>query len=215
MEAIMSANERTALPESVLAHYNAHYCNDSYTAFRNRLSDMLAARDFNGREGYEYTVMNLLIEASFERSSAALYDGAEENLYKMLRLLSERLIPLAQAHLAHFGSPPNVEGRDTGTDWLLWQLGRAQECAEDAVKEASDVRSWRGRVAYAWANAAAFLLHAASAILIESNDDSYALEKLHRAVQQIGYAVEDGNAHGLHIGSTFLKWITSRVSLRG
>jgi hypothetical protein len=211
----MSESDRTALPREVLARYNAAYNNDSYLAFKSALTALLDARRMDGAAEYEYTVMNLLIEASFERSGGELYRGAELSLVRMLRLMGERLIPLALAHLAHFGTADRRAGMEAPTDWVLWTLSRAQECAEDGAAETSDVGSWRGRAAYFYASAAALLLHTSQAVLVESHYDSYPLEKLDRAMQHLAYAAREMKAHGMGISDDYMDWLAALVKARG
>ncbi len=152
--------------------YNAHFSNISYRAFHNALVESSRYRQLSTTRNDEQFIdvtMNLLIDASFERSGAEYYNGSEVQLMAQIVHLDSRLTTLARVHLMNFGGSP-LEGAEQA-------LIDARLLAETAAQKAGDIRSWRGRVAYAWVNAAMFLLHAAFAILDENHVASYPLKK--------------------------------------
>ncbi len=179
------------IPQHVYDWYNSHYCNASYRAFRDALTEsarygQLSATQSN--DEFIGDIMNLLIDASFERSGAERHYGAEAQLIQQIAHLDSRLTTLARVHLMNFGGSPKEEVEQALLD--------ARLLAETAAQKASDIHSWRGRVAYAWASAAMFLLHAAFAILIENVNDLYTLEKVDRALDHLRNGLIEAKQNG-------------------
>ncbi len=151
------------VPQRVYDWYNSHYCNASYRAFRDALTESAHYGQLSTAQSNDEFIgdtMNLLIDASFERSGAERHYGAEAQLMQQIAHLDSRLTTLAHVHLMNFDGSPQEE--------VEHALAEARSLAETAAQKASDIHSWRGRVAYAWASAAMFLLHAAFAVLIEN-----------------------------------------------
>src|SRR5207249_841763 len=123
---------------------------------------------------------------------------------RIIRLLGTELVTLAQAHLSSFGPPPRQQPSSVDQVWT--QLAHAQVVTEDAVCLANDLSGWRGRTAYAWANAAAYLLQAASAILLECRYDDYLLEKLDRGLGQLQNGVIDAQTNHVAFSPDFMTW---------
>ncbi len=73
---------------------------------------------------------------------------------------------------------------------------------------------WRGRTAYAWANAAAYLLQAASTVLLECRYDDYLLEKLDRALQQFENGVTDAQTNHVAFSPDFMTWMRDLTKAR-
>jgi hypothetical protein len=201
----------STIPQEVLDFYNRNYRNGTYTAFSARLKRVTAGDTAYG-DAFEQMIMHLLIDSSLERSGAAFYKGAEHSLMRLIRPLSTELVTLAQAHLSNFG--PSPKQRPSSVDQVWTQLAHAQVITEDAVCLASDLSGWRGRTAYAWANAAAYLLQAASAFLLECRYDDYLLEKLDRGLQQLQNGVIDAQAKRVAFASDFVRWIRELVKAR-
>ena len=199
------------IPQEVLDAYNRNYRNGTYTACGAWLKHATAGDTAYG-DAFEQMIMNLLIDAALERSGAAFYKGAERSLMRLIHPLNAELVTLAQAHLSGFGPQPTQQPSSVDQVWT--QLAHAQMVAEDAVCLASDLSGWRGRTAYAWANAAAYLLQAASAILLECRYDDYLLEKLDRGLQQLQNGVIDAQANRVAVASDFVRWIRELVKAR-
>ncbi len=179
------------IPQRVYAWYNAHYCNASYRAFRDALTELAHYGQLSTTQSNDEfigDIMNLLIDASFERSGAERHHGAEVQLMQQIAHLDSRLTTLARIHLMNFGGSAKEETEQALLD--------ARLLAETAAQKASDIHSWRGRVAYAWANAAMFLLHAAFAILIENVNDVYTLEKVDRALDHLRNGLIEAKQNG-------------------
>lgn len=203
----MSPNHGS-IPRSVLDHYNSSYNNQTYRIFRDKLRGLIGMDD--ERLG---AVMNLLIDASFERGGANCYAGAEASLMVEITPLGQRIIDLALAHLMHFGPKPQ-RPQETLQTTAHEQLRMAQTLTEQVASTASDLRSWRGRVAFAWTSAATYLLHAASAVLLDSHYDSYPAEKLDRALEQVYIGVLEAKAHGFMLPPAFVLGIKSITRAR-
>ncbi len=201
----------STIPQEVLDFYNRNYRNGTYTAFSARLKSTIAG-ETQYSDAFEQTVTQLLIDASLERSGAAFYKGAENSLMRLIRPLSAELVTLAQAHLSNFG--PSPKQQPSSVDQVWTQLAHAQVITEDAVCLASDLSGWRGRAAYAWANAAAYLLQAASAVLLECRYDDYLLEKLDRGIAQLQNGVMDAQANRVAFSPYFMTWVRQLVNAR-
>ena len=193
------------IPQPVLDDYNRHFNNRTYRAFSDRLHRFAAADPTYG-EVFIDTALNLLIDSSLERAGAVFYQGAEQSLLAHLRPASSDLMSLALAHLANFGPAPDPAPVSL-EDGVEAQITSAREYAEEAACAASDLPSWRGRVAFMWASAAAYLLFAASAILVESHYDSYPLEKLDRGLAHFRNGASEAHSHGFRLSTPFLDWI--------
>jgi hypothetical protein len=131
---------------------------------------------------------------------------------RLIRPLGTELVTLAQAHLSNFGPQPRQQPSSVDQVWT--QFAHAQIVTEDAVCLASDLSGWRGRTAYAWANAAAYLLQAASAILLECRYDDYLLEKLDRGLQQFQNGVIDAQNNRVAFATNFMAWVRRLVNSR-
>ena len=199
------------IPQEVLDRYNRHYRNGTYIAFGARLKHVTAGETAYG-DAFEQMVMNLLIDAALERSGTAFYKGAERSLIRLIRPLGTELVTLAQAHLSNCGPQPRQHSSSVDQVWT--QLAYAQVVTEDAASLASDLSGWRGRSANAWANAAAYLLQAASAILLECRYDDYLLEKLDRGLHQLQNGIIDGQANHVAFAPDFMRWIRQLVKVR-
>jgi len=179
------------VPQRVYDWYNAHYCNASYRAFRDALTESAHYGQLSTTQSNDEFIgntMNLLIDASFERSGAERHHGAEAQLMQQISHLDSRLTTLARVHLMNFNGSPQEEVEQV--------LLAARLLAETAAQKASDIHSWRGRVAYAWASAAMFLLHAALAVLIENVNDVYTLEKVDRALDHLRNGLIEAKQNG-------------------
>jgi hypothetical protein len=194
------------IPQDVLNHYNESYDKHTYNAFRDELIAASKQDSIQGGLEWENAVLNLLIDASFERSGAKFYEGAERSLMGLIGVGNHNLLALALGHLSNFGRFKPVTVDNTEKE-VLSTLQAAQRLAEAATQQASVIQSWRGRVAFAWASAAAYLLQAANTILTDTHYDSYPLEKVDRSLVYFRNAVSDAKASGMHISSHFVDWI--------
>jgi hypothetical protein len=195
----------SAVPQRIYDWYNAHYSNVSYRAFRDALTESAGYGDLSDTETNEEFItatMNLLIDASFERSGAEHYQGAEARLMDKIAALDSRLTTLARIHLLKFG--------DSEQEAVEQALKEARAEVEAAARQAGDLHSWRGRVAFAWAYAAAYLLHAAQAILNDKNANSYPLEKLDRAMFHLQNGIIEAEQNGVAFETWFLELVKPR-----
>lgn len=208
MQAHPSASSLT-VPQHIYDWYNSHYSNISYRAFRDALVESAhygTLSPTQSNEDFITATMNLLIDASFERSGAEFYSGSEARLMHQIAHLDSHLTTLARIHLMNFGGSAQEETEQA--------LIEARLLAETAAQKASDIRSWRGRVAYAWASAAMFLLHAAFAVLADSYAASYPLEKLDRALDHLHNGVIEAEQNGFTLTDPFIAWIRGLVKSR-
>ena len=204
----------TTIPSEVYNHYNARYNNYTYRLFEAKLLKLTAESAVYGGHAFVHTTLNLLIDASLERSGAAFYAGAEASLMQLIRLISPDLVALARQHLENFAPSTQPELPQTETEQAIHEIVYAQESLDLAVCKVSEVHSWRGQVAYYWVSAAAYLLQAAAAVLVESHYDSYPLEKLDRAMSQLQSAALEAQAHRFAFASEFVVWMRCLVKAR-
>jgi len=198
-----------AVPQRVYDWYNAHYSNVSYRTFREALTGSARYGELSETESNDEFItiaMNLLIDASFERSGAEHYQGAEAQFMERLAHLDSRLTTLARIHLLKFGGSPQ--------EAVEQALKEARMHVEAAAQKAGELHSWRGRVAFAWASAAAYLLHAALAILDETNANSYPLEKLDRALTHLQNGIVEAEQNDVAFADGFTLWIRHLVKTR-
>ena len=198
-----------AVPQRVYDWYNARYSNVSYRTFRDALTASArygALAETETNDEFLTATMNLLIDASFERSGAEHYQGTETQLMERLAHLDSRLTTLARIHLLRFGGSPQ--------EAVEQALKEAQMHVESAVQKAVELHSWRGRVAFAWASAAAYLVHAALTILNDNNTDSYPLEKLDRALTHLQNGIVEAEQNGITFADGFSAWIRHLVKAR-
>jgi hypothetical protein len=199
--------ESLNIPQFVLDHYNAHYTNTSYRAF----SEALAACLPGGTAHPDHVaIMNMLIDAAFERSGAELYSGAAMQLGAALMIYANpELFALAEQHLRQFNDSADETVLTAG---LLHTLEALRVLAESGIRAASDHHGWRGRVAFWWLSAIASTAQAAHAVLSESHS-SYVQEKLTTAVLHVRNGVSEGATAGLIMSHPVMNWF-SRFSIR-
>jgi hypothetical protein len=202
-------NPRLTVPQRVYDGYNARYDNETYRAVRAVLVASshygpLSANQSN--EEFITVLMNLLIDASFERCGTECYAGSEARLMAALDPLDSRIITLVRLHLANFDVPQHLHATRA--------LQNVREAADAAVQVTSEIPAWRGRVAYAWASAALYLSHAAQTILEDTNADSYPLEKLDRALDHLQNGVIEAEQNGVSFSDPFTTWIHALVKAR-
>ncbi len=195
------------IPQTVLDHYHAHYNNMTYRAF----SDALVASLPGGAAHPDHVaIMNLLIDAAFERSGAEIYCGAAVQLgAALMTYANPELFALAEQHLRQFHDAADETVLTAG---LLHTLEALRVLAESAVRAASDHHGWRGRVAFWWLSAIASIAQAAHAVLSESHT-SYIQEKLTAAVLYLRNGVSEGAVAGLIMSHPVMNWF-NRFSIR-
>lgn len=205
---------QSIIAPEVYLHYNTRYNNYTYRLFEGKLLKLTAESQRHGGHAFRHTVLNLLIDASLERSGATFYAGAEASLMQLIRPISPDLVAFARQHLDNFAASTQPELPQTETEFALHEIQYAQESVDAAVCQASDVHSWRGRVAYYWVSAAAFLLQAASAVLVESHYDDYPLEKLDRAMSLFQHGILEAQANRFGFAAEFVSWMRQIVKAR-
>ncbi len=199
------STESLNIPQAVLEHYHSHYNNVTYRAF----ADALAASLPGGTAHPDHVaVMNLLIDTAFERSGAALYEGAAMQLgAALMPYANPELFALAEQHLHQF----NMAADETVlTAGLLHTLDTIRTLADAAVRAASE--GWRGRVAFWWLSAIAAIAQAAHAVLSEAHS-SYVQEKLTTAILYLRNGLSEGTAAGLIMAHPVMNWFV-RFSIR-
>jgi len=184
---------QVTIPQPVCDWYNTHFSNSSYRAFGQALNEsaqygQLSDEQTNGE--FIEQAMNLLINASLERSGATYYQNAENELIALIEQLDSRLLTLARLHLTNFDKFTQEK-----TEQALLE---ARTSAEVVARQASDLQSWRGRVAYAWISAATFLLHAAYAVLTDQTNEHYTLEKVGRAFEHLKSGMNEAEQNHWH-----------------
>jgi hypothetical protein len=199
--------ESLNIPQPILDHYNTHYNNTTYRAF----ADALAASLPGGAAHPDHVaVMNLLIDAAFERSGAALYQGAAMQLgAALIPYANPELFTLAEQHLHPFNM---VADEAVLTAGLLHTLESLRTLADAAVRAASEHHGWRGRVAFWWLSAIAAIAQAAHAVLSEAHN-SYVQEKLTTAILYLRNGLSEGAAAGLVMSHPVMNWF-ARFSIR-
>lgn len=195
------------IPQAILDHYHAHYNNTTYRTF----SEALAASLPGGAAHPDHiAIMNLLIDAAFERSHAEVYRGASVRLgTALMPYANPELFALAEQHLRQFNQTADETVLTVG---LLHTLETLRTVAESAVRAASDHHGWQGRVTFWWLSAIASIAQAAHAVLSESHS-SYVQEKLTTALLYLRNGVSEGAAAGFVMAHPVMKWF-ARFSLR-
>lgn len=190
--------ESLNIPQIILDGYNKRYNNITYRAFSVALEQALLDGLSDERHN---ALMNLLIDASFERLGASLYDGACRKLGAALaQLNASDLHVLAEQHLRNF----NLESDETVLiAGLLHSLETLRYTADQAASTASTQHHGRGRVVCWWLAAIAMLAQAAHALLREAEND-YVEEKLTRALRKVRNGLSE--ASGLAV--QFANWST-------
>ena len=133
---------------------------------------------------------------------------------QLIRPISPDLVAFARQHLDNFAASTQPELPQTETEYALHEIQYALESVDAAVCQASDVHSWRGRVAYYWVSAAAYLLQAASAVLVESHYNDYPLEKLDRAMSLLHHGILEAQANRFGFAAEFVSWMRQMVKAR-
>ena len=200
----MTSTDFSATPritQTVLEHYNKHYDNDLYRAFR----DALAANLPGGTAHPDHVVlMNWLTDAAFDRSGAEGYQAAFAQLgAALMRFGDSELFILAEQHLAQFSPTPTETLLIAG---LTHTANVLHAQAAQALPVASDCHTWRGRAAFWWLNAIAALSQAASALLTEQ-DTSYIQEKLGHSLRYLRNGVSEWAMINVSLTQPLLKWL--------
>jgi len=195
------------IPQTVLNQYHRCYNNDTYRAFTHQLRSSFPTT----HSAFADALANLCIDAALERCGAAFYRGHERSLMQLISH-NDALFALAQIHLANFTIPESAAADPLAE--VQQALTQTQTLTETAVRHVSTVHSWRGRAAYGWVNAAAYLLHAAQIILIDGHSDSYLLEKLDRSLDHLRNGVIEARQHHVGISVRFMTWIRQLVRAR-
>lgn len=180
--------ESLSMPQSILNTYNERYNNATYRPFSVALEQALPDGLSDERHN---ALMNLLIDASFERLGASLYDGACLKLGAALaQLNAPDLYVLAEQHLRNFNPESDETVLIAGLLHLLETIGYT---ADQATEAAAAHHHWRGRVAFWWLAAVASLAQAAHAVLREAAND-YVEEKLTRALRNLRNGLSEAAA---------------------
>lgn len=191
------------MPLSKYDHYNTHYDNRTYRAFRQALEDSaeygrLSASQTN--EDFINTAVNLLIDAGFERCSIPGNTDAEVRLMQFISSLDSRVATCARVHLNNFSDPSRQPDMQT--------LTTATQNAETAAA-LSDTQTWRAWTALEWTNAAVHLLHTASAVMTQRDPD--ALENVDQALKCLFIGMTEA-WEDLTISRSFMAWLRQLVS---
>jgi hypothetical protein len=164
------STNRPTIPPQIYDAYRLAYNNVTYCDLRMALDEAAEIdlqRDSELTEAFIIKVMNLLIDASFERCGAVFYQGAEATLRQALEPLDSRLTGLALRHLANFGASPMV-GTPTSVERLAHDLHIARAELSAAEQEARQQAGFKAALAAAWLKAAKWLIGAAADLLTDS-----------------------------------------------
>ncbi len=200
----MSFSQRNGshIPQAILDHYTAHYRNATYRAFGDALADGLPHGQADPAYG---DVMNLLIDAAFERSGAELYRGSCEQLgMALVSFQRPELFALAEQHLRKFNS---LADETVLTAGLLYTVETLRILAESGVRAAGDHHGWQGRAVFWWLGAIAQLAQAAHAILSQTQR-SYVQEKLVTAIRHLRNGVSESAAVGYILADQLMNWLS-------
>ena len=192
------------MPLSKYDHYNTHYDNRTYRAFRQALeysAQYGQLSDTQTNEDFINTAMNLLIDASFERCGIAGYNDSEVRLMQFIGSLDSRVATCARVHLTNFSDPSPKPNMHT--------LTTASQNAETATAALSDTQIWRARTALEWTNAAVHLLHAASAMMTQHDRD--ALENVDQSLRCLFIGMTEA-WEDMTISRSFMAWLSQLVS---
>lgn len=187
--------QTTTIPQPVLDTYNAHYNNQTYTAFSTALATALGldARvvHLEAHDDNHNRIMNLLIDAAMELVGSEYHAGAGQRLGDALGALDGHtpwLVRLAVEHLSHFVSDrrPWEVHEQIALMATLALAEAARRALVRALDHAALLPGWRGTTAYYWLLASTQIIHAAEIVLREDPDADYLVEKVGKGIEGLG-----------------------------
>jgi hypothetical protein len=188
---------------AALAHYHAHYNNDSYRAVQVALiADLYGepfAHDSRIREqllGEEtpYSLMNLLGDVALEICGFPGMDGKQQVLVNAitLRQLSPETVRLMSHHLEHFEDDGSTFTADFENAALtLLQIMAIRKSVQAAISVSSVIHNGQGRASHHLLKSVAALLHVAELLLKAENSKSYLNEKLTQSTSALADALTE------------------------
>jgi tetrahydromethanopterin S-methyltransferase subunit G len=187
--------QTTTIPQPVLDTYNAHYNNQTYTAFSTALATALGLDERVAQlEMYDERhnrIMNLFIDAAMELVGSEYHARAGQRLGEALGALDGHtpwLVRLAVEHLNHFVSDkrPWEVHEQIASMATLALAEAARRALVRALDYAALLPGWRGTTAYYWLLASTQIIHSAEIVLREDPDADYLVEKFGKGIDGLG-----------------------------
>ncbi len=182
------------IPQPTLDHYNAHFNNQTYTAFSAALATALGLDDrvvrLEKHDDNHNRIMNLLIDMSLELVGAECYAGAGQRLGSALGALDEHtptLVKLASAHLDHFATGDHPwQTREKITHMATLALAEsARRALVRTLDHAALLPGWRGTAPYYWLLACTQIIHSAEIVLQGDPSADYLVEKFSKGIEML------------------------------
>lgn len=159
------------IPSQVYDMYRLAYNNVTYRAVRDALEECAALEMRDDRritEQFIMDTMNLLIDASFGRLGAPLYQDTEARLLDKLRPLDSYLTGLAQRHLSNFGISP-IAANPTPLHRLTRELSITRADLSAAEQDARRQDGYKAHVAAEWLKVGRLFIGAATDLLTDTH----------------------------------------------
>lgn len=189
----------TNISQAALDFYNAHYQNQTFSAFSAVAAQALGLDERVARlERYDenhHRLTSLLIDSALEISGAAFYDGASRRLGQTLGALGEHtpaLVKLAIDHLAHFATDERRSAGQELTAWVL-TLAMAEYARRTLVGmlgEAALLPGYRCTAAYYWLLASTLFIQSAEIVLRGDPSASYLAEKFGKGLDLLASGMD-------------------------
>ncbi len=160
--------------------YNRRYRNTTYRAFTTKIETLQRGGYLHaGPQDFYDQATDLLINACFERVGVTGYTGTEAALLALVMPYGEELVELALDHLEHFDADPQPGFKE--------DLAALNETIHGLCSQASDLRGFQGRAAFAFLDAACYLVMMAVTVYTRPHfspvDADYFNEKFRRALK--------------------------------
>lgn len=190
----------TNIPQAALDFYNAHYKNQTFSAFSAAAAQALGLDDRVARlERYDenhHRLTSLLIDSALEISGAAFYEGASRRLGQALGALDDHtsaLVKLAADHLVHFAADERCFAGQELTAWMitLAMAEYARRTLIGVLGEASLLPGYRCTAAYYWLLASSLFIQSAEIVLRADPSISYLAEKFGKGLDLLASGMDD------------------------
>lgn len=159
------------IPSQVYDLYRLAYNNVTYRAVREALEECAALEMRDDRritEQFITDTMNLLIDASFGRLGAPLYQDTEARLLDKLRPLDSYLTGLAVQHLSNFGISP-IAANPTPLSRLTRELSITRADLSGAEQDARRQDGHKAHVAAEWLKVGRLFIGVATDLLTDTH----------------------------------------------
>jgi hypothetical protein len=190
----------TNISQVALDFYNAHYQNQTFSAFSAAAAQALGLDERVARlEHYDenhHRLTSLLTDSALEISGATFYDGSSRRLGQALGVLDEHtpaLVKIAADHLTHFATD---ERRFAGQELTAWMITLAmaeyaRQTLVGMLGEAALLPGYRCTAVYYWLLASTLFIQSAEIVLRADPSASYLAEKFGKGLDLLASGLDD------------------------